>query len=325
MIMPKAKAQEINLSEMALEDKIRQMVIIPAKSYYGKDIGGIFFGKLNSREDYIQSINKIKENSKIKPFISADLEGYWNPFEEFYTSKNFGEITNGSEAYELGKEHGKIMKELGFNLDFSPVVENRNEVWSGRSFTGNITEIKDKIGNYIDGLHENDILATAKHYPGGSMIKNPHWRKYKTEIFKEDLELFDSAIESKVDAIMVGHPIVYGGIDSNGKPSTVSKEVIMPLREKFDGLIISDAITMMGLRLQYIGRFNNIYLDLIKAGNDMIIDIPLSILPFSSTERKIEKRIKRAADAARRGEISEEQIDESVKKILALKGYKVSV
>ncbi len=68
------------------------------------------------------------------------MEGFWNP-PPFHGSKNFGEIKTGEEAYELGTSHGKILKELGFNLDFSPIVESRNTVWPGRTFTGLNEEI----------------------------------------------------------------------------------------------------------------------------------------------------------------------------------------
>ena len=328
LIMPVSHAKEINISDLPLDEKIHQMIIIPAENYYDKDVGGIFFGtgkKLDSSKEYEGEIKILQDKSKIKMFVAADLEGYWNPFDKFYTGKAFGDIANESEAYILGEEHGRILESMGFNLDFSPVAETRNTVWPGRSFSGSTNEVELKVKAYIEGLHKKGILATAKHYPGGSMVKNPHYRKYKTEIFDEDIALFDHAINSSVDAIMIGHPVAYGAVDSNSKPSSVSEEVIFPLRERFDGLIISDAITMIGLRVQYLGRFDKIYIDLIKAGNDLILDLPLRIFPFSSNGRKIEKRVQNVIRAVERGEITEKRIDESVIRILRAKGYEVLI
>ncbi len=326
-IMGFVAAEQINLSQWNMEDKVRQTVIVSAESYNNlknKNMGGIFFStakQLNSAEEYKDMINDLQKQSSIKLFVSADLEGYWNPFSKFYDGKIFGEIKNGEEAYEIGIEHGKLLKEIGFNLDFSPVVETRNNVWPGRSFSGSEEEIKEKIKYYIRGLQENDILATAKHYPGGSMIKNPHWKKYKTEIFPEDLKLFDYTIRQNIDAVMVGHPIVYGAINSGGKQSSVSPSVIANLRKNFNGLIISDAITMLGLRVSYLGKFNYIYIDLIKAGNDIILDVPFSI--FVSGADSIEKRVKITAKAAENDVILQKRIDESVERILKVKGYSV--
>jgi beta-N-acetylhexosaminidase len=324
----KNSAGKISISSLSLREKISQMLIVKGdtfeEDFVKLGVGGLLLGKHKTKKGYVSMIKKYQDKSKIKMFVSADMEGYWNSFADFYKSKSFVEIKDGKEALILGKEHGKILKELGFNLNFSPVVEpaKRNTVWPGRSFSGSEKEVNEKISAYIKGLRSSGILATAKHYPGGSMVKDPHKFRFKTRIFPEDLRYFDHAIKNKVDAIMVGHPIVYGAVDSKGKQCTLSPEIISGLKRKFNGLIIADAITMLGLRLSYLFRFNKIYIDLVKAGNDIIIDTPLKWTPWSSVPRKIKKRIEYLERAVKRGEISEKRIDESVRKILKAKGYK---
>jgi beta-N-acetylhexosaminidase len=313
----------INLSEMSLDEKIGQLMLVKPeglnKEYLEElHVGGIFLNDLKQKENYANAINFYQDNSKIKLFIATDMEGYWNPFSDFYNSKNFGEINSKEESFNLGKEHGEILNEMGFNLDFSPIVEVRNTVWKGRSFTGSKQEVQEKISGYIKGLKNQSILSTAKHYPGGSMVKNPHIFKYKTEIFQEDLEYFDYAISQGVDFVMVGHPIVYGVIDSKGKQATVSPEVIKPLRKKFEGIIITDAVTMLGLRWSYLFNFKKVYPDLIIAGNDMILDTHVN-----SQYKKLVKRRDELKKAVQEGKLSQERIDESVKRILEIKGYEV--
>lgn len=313
--------ETIDLSKIPLKEKIAQMVMVNGGKYnryfIKLGVGGIYLGKLNSKEEYKKLIKYYKDNSKIKPLLSVDMEGSYNPFENFFSSKSFEEITNGKDSYKLGLSQGRIAKELGFDINFSPVVEIRNNVWPGRSFKGNFIEVKEKIINYINGLKECGIVATAKHYPGGSMVKDPHKLRYKTKIFKEDLELFDTAIEAGVKAIMVGHPIVSGAIDSKKKQSTISPEIIIPLRKKFNGLIITDDIHMMGLRWSYLLNFNRVYVDLVKAGNDIILEAT----PHFTKYKGIKKRIEHLEKAIKKGKISEERINESVKKILEMKGY----
>jgi beta-N-acetylhexosaminidase len=318
----------INISDLTLKEKIAQMILVnntTIKNYSKTPIGGILFGKLSSKKEYKKQINQLQKQSKIPLFIATDLEGYWNPFSNFYKCKSFGDIENEKQAQKLGEEHGKILKELGFNLDFSPVVEpsHKNTAWPGRSFSGTEKQINDKIKNYIKGLHKSKILATAKHYPGGSMKKDPHIFKVKAKISEEDLRYFKNAIKNNIDAIMIGHPIVHGIINSNKKPSTVSPEVINNLKD-FEGLIISDAISMWGLRLSYLFKFNQIYVDLINAGNDLIIDTKLWFSPLSNSEKKVNEKIDYVIKATEKGEISEKRIDKSVKKILEAKGYKVT-
>ena len=310
----------IKLSKLTLKEKIGQLIIVKPeklnKEYLTElHVGGIFLNDKKSAHEYAETIEFYQDNSKLKLFVATDMEGYWNPF-NFYDSKTFGDIQDDQEAYDLGVKQGKILSELGFNLDFSPIVEVRNNVWPGRSFTGDSEEVKEKISAYIQGLHKYEILATAKHYPGGSMIKNPHVKKYQAEIFESDLEYFDYAIENKVDAVMVGHPIVYGAVDSKGKQATISREVIGPLRDKFEGLIITDAVTMLGLSISYLFNFKKVYPVLISAGNDIILDTHKH-----SGYKAIKRRIHEIEKAVDKGYISENLIDEKVKRILEAKGY----
>ncbi len=313
----------INLSEISLDEKIGQLMIVKPEGWDEKymtelKVGGIFLNDLRTKENYLQTIDFYKNKSKIELFVSTDMEGYWNPFSEFYKSKNFGEVNSSQDSYNLGKEHGKILTELGFNLDFSPIVEIRNNVWPGRAFKGNEKEISEKISNYIKGLHYYNVSSTAKHYPGGNLIKNPHLIKYKINATCSELNMFDVAIKNNVDFIMIGHPVIYGELDSNKKQATISPEIIQPLRKKFDGIIITDAVTMLGLRISYLFNFKKVYPDLILAGNDIILDTHKNSGYNSLLKRRNE--LKRAVI---RGEIPVKRIDESVKRILEKKGYEV--
>jgi beta-N-acetylhexosaminidase len=317
--------ETINISEMSLDEKIGQMILVRPDSLNEKyvselHVGGIFLSKQITKEEYSEYVNFYKNKSKTKLFVAADMEGYWNPFSEFYKSKTFGEINSSEEAYNLGKSHGKILNEIGFNLDFSPIVElsDRNKVWPGRSFIGTNEEVKQKISSYIEGLHSENIFATAKHYPGGNLIKNPHLFKYKVNATKQELEMFDTAINSSVDFIMVGHPIIYGELNSNGKQATISPEVIQPLKKKFEGIIITDAVTMLGLRISYLFNFKKVYPDLVLAGNDIILDTHVN-----SNYKKILRRRNEIKKSVLEGKISEGRIDESVKRILEKKGYNI--
>jgi beta-N-acetylhexosaminidase len=313
--------KEINFSELTTKQKVGQLIIAKPKSINPKwlelELGGIFIDSLNTFEDYKKHIEYYQNNSKIKLFVATDMEGYWNPF-NFYDSKNFGEITSKEEAYNLGMEQGKILNDLGFNLDFSPVVEIRNNVWPGRSFTGNKKEISEKIKGYIAGLKNQKIFSTAKHYPGGNLVKNPHLVKYKIESSKDELEMFQVAFDSGVDAVMVGHAIIYGELNSNGKQATISKEIIGKLKEDFNGLIITDAVTMICLSSSYLFNFKKVYPDLILAGNDIILDTH----KFSNY-RQIKKRINYLSKKAEKNPELMERINESAKKVLEKKGYKI--
>ena len=76
---------------------------------------------------------------------------------------------------------------------------------------------------------------------------------------------------------------------------------------------------MWGLRVSYFWNFKKVYPDLIIAGNDMILDTHLN-----SEYKKLVKRRDKLKDAVQKGKISQERIDASVKRILEMKGYKVT-
>jgi beta-glucosidase-like glycosyl hydrolase len=130
--------------------------------------------------------------------------------------------------------------------------------------------------------------------------------------------MFDEAINSSVDFIMVGHPIIYGELDSKGKQATISPEIIIPLKEKFEGLIITDAVTMLGLRISYLFNFKKVYPELILAGNDLILDTHVN-----SGYKKIKKRRDKIIEESKKDKELEKRINDSVKKILEKKGYRV--
>lgn len=329
----------ISLSEMSLERKIAQMVIVnPNKIFDGRivelGVGGYFMGKFGvfeSAKENKEFIERYKEAHSIEPFFATDLEGAWNPFKNFYQSKTFADVKSGREARDLGREHGEVLETMGLNLNFSPVCDVRNRIWPPRTFKGSLDEISEKIEAYMEGLHRNGVLTTAKHYPGVSMIGDPHLRSYKARVYEEDLITFTRAIAARTDAVMIGHPIAYGAVDSKHKPATVSREVISNLRKKFNGLVITDAIAMLGLRGHYFFNFSRAYVNAMQAGNDIILDtINVPLLDFinlnllnSSPYKAIKRRIRAVALAASEGKINKERINESVRRILQKKGYEV--
>ena len=102
--------KKISLSKLSLDEKIGQMVIVKGgifeQEFLKLFIGGIFFSSsrelVGSEKEYKKLILKWQENSKIKLFVSGDVEGYWNPL-KFYNGKIFGDIKNKKEAFDLGK------------------------------------------------------------------------------------------------------------------------------------------------------------------------------------------------------------------------------
>jgi len=310
----------VKLDSMSLRQKIAQMITVRGDKeqllFTNLNVGGVFLDRLKSDEEYKALIEKYQGNSKIKLLVSTDMEGAWTPFPNPKPHQKFpdlSDIKSPEEAYEVGLNHGKVLKDIGFNLNFAPVAEYADVAYGGRVFRGSKEEVKDKIKNYIKGLQEN-VMGCCKHYPGKTLIKDLHEVSDKQEIEEEDLELFDLCIENDIRSIMIGHPIVTGLLDSNGKPSTVSSEVIGNL-EDYNGLIIADEINMEGLKKFYKSK-PKLYIDLINSGENFILDFHLDIDDFYKLINNVEKLVEE-------GKIDEKKIDESVRRILVAKGYEV--
>lgn len=324
------KGNRIDFSSLTLRQKIAQMIIVRGDPFVNFDfcklnIGGIRLHWQNSKEDYKNLIDKYQSKSKIRLFAAADLEGSysskgifgnWNPFHSFRKFPSFAEIKDKKEAYEIGIEHGKLLKEMGFNMNFAPVAEFKDKSYGGRAFSGSKEKIKEKLKNYIKGLQKN-VFGTCKHYPGRGMIKNTHLRRDKQVISRDDLELFEVCFKNKITNVMIGHQIAKGELDSKGKPSSVSSDVIDSLKDLgFKGLVISDEINMLGLKSFYVFNKRKLYRDLINSGENIILD-------FLPGMRSLYKTILKVEEDVKNGKIDEGKIDESAKKILKVKGYRL--
>ena len=309
------------LDSLTIKQKIAQMVVTSGVKENKEElhelfIGGVYFGAEPAKSDYIYVINFFQDGAIVPLFIATDMEGFRNPFENFQKFPVFTEIQTKEQAYDIGYEQGKLLKELGFNLNFAPVVDLEDNIWNCRNLPGTPEEIAEKADYYIDGLQENQIIATSKHYPGKTLSsRDPHKFIVNAVVDKNDLFPFEQNIENKVSAVMVSHIIIKGHVDSGSKPSVVSEKIISGLRNKFTGLIVTDAISLLGLKNFYADE-QRMYIDLFKAGNDIVLNFDYNI-------ENVQHMIDIVANAVERGEISEEKIDDSVTRILNAKGINV--
>lgn len=307
----------VDLNSLTLRQKIAQMIIVRGDNadfkFTNLNIGGIFLDKQGSEKTYKELIDLFNDQSRIKLFVATDMEGAWSPFfENFYLSPPFSEVQTNEEAFSIGIEHAQLLNEIGFNLNFAPVSEYSDESYGGRVFLGEEEEVREKLRNYIKGLNSG-ISGVCKHYPGKGMIKNLHDEIDKQYISEKDLELFKVCYEEDIFGIMVGHQIVEGELDSMGNPASVSKEVISTIPNEV--LVISDEVNMVGLKDFYPNK-KGMYVELINSGENIILDFELTPTSAYRLILDLEKEVNS-------GNINEENIDESVRKILIAKGYEL--
>ena len=335
---------EEKLNTMSLEDKIGQMIIVSA-SGFGTSLsnefsdiintvhpGGIIVmsdnvDSKNQLSTLINSINELNNKYTDLPLIwSIDQEG---GRVQRLTSNNVGATTipnmydlgktNNTElAYNVGKVIGEELKVFGFNMNFAPVADiwsNPNNTVIGKRAFGSDAELVSKMTNaFAKGLESVGVTAVYKHFPGhgdtfaDSHISLPLITKSKEELLASELVPFKNAINNGAEVIMIGHLAVPALTGDNTTPTSLSKETITDFLKgelQYDGLVITDGLNMAALNAY---SKKELYTKMLNAGVDLLLGPTDAVEAFNII-----------CEGVKNGTISEDSINNSVRKILKLK------
>lgn len=324
------------LNAMSEDEKIGQLFIIRAHSDKGQEhinfvnsqiknyhVGGLCFFQ-GTPEKQASLTNKYQAASKIPLIVSMDAEwGLGMRFKEdaisFPRSMMLGAISDARLIQQMGKEIGTQLSDLGVHLNFAPVVDINNNpdnpVINYRSFGEDRYNVASKSLAYAKGLAEAKVMACAKHFPGhGDTNTDSH---YDLPVIKhskkrlDSLELYPFKVLSKnnVGSVMVAHLSIPAYDDRKNRPTTLSENTITGILKDyigFEGLIITDALEMQGVA-KHFGE-GTMEVEALKAGNDILL-MPIDIKKAISAIKK----------ALKSGELTWEDIDYKVSKILAAK------
>lgn len=257
-------------------------------------------------------------------FLSIDEEGgkvsrLPKAYPRLPEAFEFGKKNDRNLSYELGSILGERVKSLGFNMNFSPVLDinsnPKNPVIGNRAFGSSVEPVVDNGIEVMLGIMDRDVISVVKHFPGhGDTSIDSHMNLHKVNKTKEDLISFElqpfiAAIDNGVDAIMLAH-ILYPEIDDY--PATMSPKIIGELLRGelgFNGVVVSDDMTMGAIMENY--TIEEGVLSFLKAGGDLAL-----ICHGKENPIKVMEEI---MDAVKGGELTEEEIDEKVYRILKLK------
>lgn len=250
-------------------------------------IGGVILYKKNysNYDEMISVIKRLKNansKNKIPLFIAIDQEGgrvNRMPV-EFHNLKNVYDMSrlNSDLIYDNSKITGKMLSQVGINMNFAPVIDiyenDKSKVLYKRCFYGNVDEVIDNGIQYVKGLHENGVVSVVKHFPGHGISKvdshflTPYIRNYK-DVLEKHILPFDKVIDTGVDAVMVGHLVIKEL--TNGLPASISSTFIdeyLRKRNNFSGLVVTDEMNMLARNIFY--RFNYVK-KMMCSGSDIIL------------------------------------------------------
>ena len=286
----------MELKKLSLEEKIGQKFMFGINSHNidvivdlikRYSIGGVILYKknYNNYDEMLSVIKRLKEankENKIPLFIAIDQEGgrVNRMPSEFNNLKNVYDV---SKCYEnLVVKHaditGRMLKKIGINMNFAPVLdiyENKKSiVLYKRCFYGDCEDVSRFGKKYIDGLVNTGIIPVIKHFPGhgissvDSHFITPYVKDYEG-VLNKHIKPFEEVIASGCDAVMVNHLVIKNL--TNRLPASISKTFIeeyLRERNKFDGLVITDEINMLGRNIFY--KFNYVE-KLIKSDSDIVL------------------------------------------------------
>ncbi|HZS58721.1 MAG TPA: glycoside hydrolase family 3 N-terminal domain-containing protein, partial [Gemmatimonadaceae bacterium] len=237
--------------------------------------------------DAVRALTKdLRQRSRIPLLIAADMER--GAGEQFVGATglpplaaiaSLGDLDAIRRAARLTAREARTM---GVNWDFAPVcdldLDANNPIIGTRAFGSDPARASECAAEWIGACQSEGVLACAKHFPGhgrteaDSHCALPVVRASVEELTNIDLAPFRAAIATGVASLMTAH-VAYPSLDSSGHPATLSREILNWLlrqRLKFDGLVISDAMTMAGVRE---GRDESAaVVEAIRAGCDLVLD-----------------------------------------------------
>ena len=293
-------------------------------------VGGIILYAWNIKDEaqlarFIPQLKALKG----EPLMCIDEEGGRvsrianNPnfhVKKYESMAAIGATGDPANAYECGNTIGTYLNGYGFDIDFAPVADVNtnpdNIVIGPRAFSDDPYVAAPMVTSYLQGLQDAGIIGCIKHFPGhGDTKADTHYgydqtQKTWAEMLDCEMVTFRAGINWGCQLIMTAH-IGAPKVTGSDIPSTMSSVILQDkLRDElgYQNIIVTDAMEMGAITKQ----FTNIEATLgcIQAGADIVLSPKNLVEAFDAVVKAVEE-----------GKISEERINQSVRRILLLKKY----
>lgn len=325
---------EKKLDSLSFEERIAQLMMVTVYPNQSEDAksemielikkhqpGGILVMQGNPSKT-TRWINEFQENAKVPMLVAVD--GEWglsmriDSTIRYPYAQALGAVQDSSFIYQMGRDIGYQMKEMGIHINFAPVADintnPQNPVINFRSFGEDKINVAKKAWYIASGMQDAGVVPVAKHFPGhGDTETDSHKTLPIINHSEERLDRVESfpfryLASQGITGIMSAHLSV-PALDNSGTPSSLSEKIINGyLRDEigFNGFVVTDAINMKGVQTEG-GRAE---VEALKAGNDMIEFVP-----------DVAKAISEVKAAVAAGEIAMNEINEKCRRVLALKRW----
>ena len=227
-----------------------------------------------------------------------------------------GRKDDSNNAYEAGKSIGSLMSAYGLNLDLAPVADvlSGNSTGIGdRTFGTDAQTVSDMALEVIRGIQEEDVNAAMKYFPGyGAASSNmsgfPVINSSLDELKKKEFLPYSNAIAQGMDFVMVGH-ISVPNVTGDDTPASLSEKMISEVLRKdleFKGIVMTDYLNDKTIVKNYGAA--DAAVKAIQAGADLLLE-----------PDDLEAAYECVLKAVKKGDITEDRLDESIYRILRVK------
>jgi beta-glucosidase-like glycosyl hydrolase/CubicO group peptidase (beta-lactamase class C family) len=325
------------LSNLSLQEKAAQLVMVRVLGFYqnprsksyqqslrevrDRGVGGVVVFA-SEVESLPRILNDLQSEAEVPLLVSADLErSLAFRIRRGTVSIPYAMAIGATRSVEAAQFTGEVTaregRALGIHWALAPVADVNsnpdNPVINIRSYGEDPQWVARLSEAFVHGVKQGGMMTTAKHFPGhgdtatDSHLERPVNTADTAHLEQVELVPFRAGVAAGVDAVMPGH-IAVPALDPSETPATLSAAISTDLLRRqmgFEGLIITDGLDMEGVRPAWVGEAA---VGAVKAGADVLLLPPDSRIAIQSLVR-----------AVREGQLSEERIDTSVRRILEAK------
>ncbi len=275
-------------------------------------------------------VAELQKHAKIPLLIGIDQEGgvinRLKPqygFPKSVSAQYLGDLDNLDTTKYYAHLNAVTLKNLGINLNFSPVVDMNvnpdNPVIAKyeRSYSADADRVIKHAGAWIKEHHDLGVISTLKHFPGhGSSAADSHqgFTDVSNTWTEAELEPFKVLSKRAGVAVMTAH--VFNEKLDSIYPATLSENVIKKILRKeweFDGLVFSDDLQMKAVNALF--DFETIVKRSILSGVDVLV-IGNNLEYDNNIARKLRHTV---LDLVRKGELDPNRIKQSYDRVMLAK------
>lgn len=335
---------EAFISQMPLEDKVAGLFIVTPESITGvnkavkagdgtKDalnkyaVGGIVYASQNMQDaaQFTEMVSNTTLYSRYALFTCVAEEGGSSSTslekaglaDKTDSEQAMGTGADAAKAYEASGKIADSMLTYGLNLNFAPVADLatvQDSYLKDASYGSDAALAASFVTSAVQGMQEKGISSCLKYFPGAADMKEDPAKgmasseRTAEQLAAEEFTVFKAGIDAGADMVMVGH-VAVPAITGDNTPCSLSSAVVTDkLRNElgFNGVIITDAMNKGAITEYY--EADEAAILALKAGCDMIL-----------CPDDFEKAYNGVLEAVQNGTISEERINDSLRRIYRIK------